>query len=148
MLHRRGLKPVADSQNRNIQIKDQLRRARRPFFGNGFRTARKDDATRAKLFDKLRVNIPGINFTVDARLSNTSCDELRILRTKVENKDAFLSHGVPLLRVMMVLKRDRRLGSVVRCFFGHRDVVNVAFAHSRCTDLLKLGRLLKRCKIR
>src|SRR6185312_2640479 len=86
-LHGHRLQAVADAQQRHAEIEDSLRDARRARRDRGFRTAGKDDPLRRKLRDLLRRVVPGPDLAIHADLAHPSRDQLRVLRTEVEDED-------------------------------------------------------------
>ncbi len=89
-LHRHGLHAVADAEHRYARIEDILWRAGAVEFGGAFRAAGKDDAVRVELADLLFGDIPCPEFAVHAQLAYAARDQLRVLRTKIENQNAML----------------------------------------------------------
>ncbi|BAK12216.1 hypothetical protein hypothetical protein [Pantoea ananatis AJ13355] len=89
-LHRHGLHAITNTQNRHASREHIVRRARTAMLGCAFRAARQNDAAWIELANLLFGDIPGPEFTVHAKLTYAARNQLRILRTKIENQNAVL----------------------------------------------------------
>jgi hypothetical protein len=93
------LHAVADAEQRQAAVPDFLRCAWRAGQRGRFRAAGEDDALRAELRDLRRVVVPRPDFAVHAEFADAARDELRVLRTEVEDEDLVamdvVGHGGP-----------------------------------------------------
>src|ERR1700683_1060555 len=81
------LHAIADAENRDAGIEDALVGLRRALRINARRSAGKNNARRAQAFQHAGRRIEADDLRVDVQLPHASRDDLRILRTKIENKD-------------------------------------------------------------
>src|SRR5207302_9838406 len=90
-LLRHGLHAVADAQNRNALLEHRLRRLAGLFLIGRQVAARKDDALGAEITDEGVADVVRVNLAVDLGFPDPPRDQLRVLRTEVEDQD-FLVH--------------------------------------------------------
>ena len=81
------LHAVADAKDWHAEVEGFLRRLGRVVNGGRLRPAGKDDALGRIGRDLRRIMIPGPDLAVDADLSDTSGNQLRVLRAEVEDQD-------------------------------------------------------------
>src|SRR5687768_14303823 len=86
------LNTVADPQHRNAEFKDRGIGMRRLARVHALRTAGEDDAGDIVCAQLLRRRRVVIDFGVDLTLANPACDDLRELRSEVDDGDG-LWHG-------------------------------------------------------
>src|SRR4029077_14453351 len=87
-LLRHGLHAVADAEYRDPELEHRRRRAWRFLVGHRFRPAGEDHATRAEGPYLGIAHVPGTDLAVDAELAHAPRDQLRVLRSEVEDQDA------------------------------------------------------------
>ena len=87
-LRRHGLHAIADAEHRHTEREYIRRCVGRARVGHGLGAARQDDAARAECSDRRLARIPGHDLAIDAELAHTARDQLRVLRTKIEDQDA------------------------------------------------------------
>ena len=83
-----GLHAIADTKHRNTRVKHALWRLRRGFPGDRFRPARQYDAARLLCLQGLLAIVVGPDLAIHAGLAHTSRDQLRVLRTEIDDQDA------------------------------------------------------------
>ena len=81
------LHAVADAEDRDAQVEDLRIDTRRAFFEHAVRSAREDDALWHVLTELRRGRVEADDLRKDLLLTNATRDELRVLRTVVENDD-------------------------------------------------------------
>ncbi|MNE28168.1 hypothetical protein D3C80_1216000 [compost metagenome] len=87
-LHRHRLHAVAYAKHRNAGFKDVLRRARAVVFSGAFRATRQNNAAWIKFTDLCFRDIPCPQFTINAKFTNATSNELRVLGAEVQDKNA------------------------------------------------------------
>src|SRR5690348_56166 len=80
-----GLHPVADPEHGYTDLEHRTRCMRRAAFVGGRVTARENHAARSKAADEFITDVPWMDLAVDMRFANSTRDELRVLRSKVED---------------------------------------------------------------
>ena len=98
-LRRHRLHSVADAQHRDAKREDDLRRARGIVLNHRCMAAGENDAFRIKGADIRVRHIKGVQFAVHAGFAHATCDELRNLRTEVEDEN-FVGQGFHIFRSM------------------------------------------------
>src|SRR5205085_8555994 len=86
----RELHAVADSENGHTEIEDLARTDRRRLSVNGLWSAGKNDRARRDLANLVDRKIKRVNHRVDTVLANASRDQLRVLRSKIENENGLV----------------------------------------------------------
>jgi hypothetical protein len=81
------LQAVADAQHRDAQIEDGAVHERRARLLHAERASRQDDPARREGADLLHRHRAGVDLAIDVQLANAARDQLRVLRTEVENED-------------------------------------------------------------
>ena len=113
---RHQLHSVANSQNRNPQGKNLRIRMRRALVVNAGRSARENNAFRAERGGFLRRNVKLDDLRINLALANPARDDLRVLRTEIEDQDlrmrgrGALGHGCVSL---IVRSSERSIGPKV-----------------------------------
>ena len=87
-LHGQGLHPIADAEQRYVQVKHDLRYTGTVGDRGGFRAAGQDDSVWMKRADCRRFSVVGIDFAIDPDLAHPAGDQLGVLGTEVENENA------------------------------------------------------------
>ena len=87
-----GLLAIADAEDRQVQLEDLLRGARRLGAGHRGRAAGEDDGAGAEVADALGRRVEGQDLAVDAALAHPPGDELGYLRAEVEDENP-IRHG-------------------------------------------------------
>ena len=82
-----GVQAVTDAQDRHVQFEYDLGGRGPVDGGGGFRPAREHDAPRGEAADVVLVCVPGQDFTVHPDLADPAGNQLRVLRTEIENQD-------------------------------------------------------------
>ena len=82
-----GLHAVADAEDRQSGIENFLRRLRRTMQRGRLRPPGQHDALRTISRDLGRIMIPGPDLAIDTDLANAPRDQLRVLRTEIEDQD-------------------------------------------------------------
>ena len=82
------LHAVANAKHRHAELEHGSRCSGRTSHRHRLGATREDDAFRAELADRRITRIPRMNFTVDAELAHTTRNQLRVLRTEIENEDS------------------------------------------------------------
>ncbi len=95
---RRQLHAVADAEDRDAQLVDLGRDARRVRVVAGRRPAREDDPARRELADARHRQVERVDLGVDVLLAHPARDELRVLRAEVEDEDRGRAAVPPSLR--------------------------------------------------
>ncbi len=90
-LLRHGLHAVADAQNRHALLEHRLGRLAGRFLVGRQVAAREDDAPGAEITDEGVAYVVRVNLAVDLGFPDPPGDQLRVLRTEVEDQD-FLVH--------------------------------------------------------
>ena len=83
------LQAVADAEDGDFQVEDLGVDERRAGLLDAERTAGEDDPFRAEGADLLERHRAGVNFAVDVQLADAPRDQLRVLRSEVEDEDLF-----------------------------------------------------------
>src|SRR5690606_16175594 len=83
-----GLHAITDAEHGQAHFEYALRRARRTGFGNRLWPAGEDDAKRVECADIGFAHVERINFAVHADFAHTACNQLRVLRSEIEDQDA------------------------------------------------------------
>src|SRR5690606_22672790 len=96
------VEPVADAEDRDAELEVLRIRPRRAVFVDRGRTAREDHAHGRGLANALKRRVAGQDLRVDAELSHATGDELRDLRSEVDD-DEGLVHGGCLLHALTPL---------------------------------------------
>src|SRR6266513_5684059 len=78
---------VTDSENRDSQSKNLWINLRRSVFVNAGRAARQNDAVWLFARNGVGRSIEADNLRIDLQLTNTSADDLGVLRTEIENEN-------------------------------------------------------------
>src|SRR5262245_12235468 len=86
------LHAVTDAENGNAEIEDLARTGRRRLGVYRLRAAGKDDCLRREIADLVHGEIARMDDRVDFLVANPPRDELRVLRSEVENDDGFGLH--------------------------------------------------------
>src|SRR5688572_10522627 len=90
-IDRNELHPVADTEHRRVNTRIEiLGQSRCAFVGNTRRPAREDHALRLFGDDIVDRDIERMDLAINALLTDTPRDQLRILRTEIENEDKFV----------------------------------------------------------
>ena len=87
-LRRHGVHAVANAEHRHAQLIDGARRGGRPLHGHGLRSPGKDHAARAKGAHGRIAHVPGMDLAVHAQFAHAPRDQLRVLRTEVDDQHA------------------------------------------------------------
>jgi hypothetical protein len=92
-LRRHGLHAVADAEHRHAQLEHDV--GRLPFLGfiDRVGASGKDDALRLEFADELLADIEGMQFAIHLLLAHAAGNELRDLRTEIEDENLLVSHG-------------------------------------------------------
>ena len=134
-LFHHNLLAVADTKDRQAHVKEFLRRAGRAIARHAVRTTREDHGLRSKLTNGFSGDrLIGVDFAVNLQLTQAARDQLRHLRTEVDDKEALmLGHACgigprPLNRKRIVDREMSLLPPIGRkirtsCVFG--AVLNV-----------------------
>src|SRR6185312_9219273 len=85
-LRGQGLHAVANAEDRHARIEHLLRRLGRARERGRFRPAGQDDALGAERGDLARIVVPGPDLAIHAQLAHAPGDQLRVLRTEVEDE--------------------------------------------------------------
>src|ERR1700712_3104187 len=83
-----GLHAVADTEDRNTQVKYGLRAARAVGFVHGLGATGEDDAFRGKFANRFVVHVERVQLAVHTDLTHAAGDQLGVLGTEVEDQDA------------------------------------------------------------
>ena len=83
-----GLHAVADAQHRHAQLEHRTGRGRRTGLRHRLRAARQDDALGREGANVIAARIPGVDLAVDTQFAHAARDELRVLRTEIQDQDA------------------------------------------------------------
>lgn len=75
-LHAHRLLAVADAEDRQAAVEDDLGRSRRPLVHRGSRAAGQDHGLRLQAFESLFGRLEGNDLAIDAGLAHAPCDEL------------------------------------------------------------------------
>ena len=86
-LHRHREHPVADAQHRHAGLPDRLGRAQVAVLVGAGVAAGEDDAPGLEVPDELVADVVGMDLAVDVRLAHAPGDQLRDLRTEIEDQD-------------------------------------------------------------
>ena len=95
-LRRHGLHAVTDPQHRHAEIEYGIGHPRRLVPDHGRGPAREDHAARIEFAQLRVVPVPGMDLGIHAELPDPPRDQLRVLRTEIENQDALvvdIGHG-------------------------------------------------------
>ena len=87
-LLRHRLHAIADAEDGHAQRVHDRRRLGRLLIGDGLRTARENDAPSAERAHFGIADVPGMDLAIHAVLADAPRDQLRVLRTEVEDEDA------------------------------------------------------------
>ena len=87
-LLRHGLHAVADPEHRHAKLEHCGGRPRRIGGGDRLGAAGENHSARGESAYLHVTHVPGVNLAVDPELAHASGDELRVLRTKIEDQDA------------------------------------------------------------
>ncbi len=87
-LRSHGLHAVANTEHRYAKLKYRRRRCGRTGNGHRLGTAREDDAFRAEFANSVVTGIPRMDLAIHTELAYAPRDELRVLRTEIENEDS------------------------------------------------------------
>src|SRR6266487_4377147 len=82
---REGLHAITNPKNRKSRFEDEILHVRRVLLIYRFGSAGEDESLRRDGEDLFHRGIPGEQFAIDLRFTHTSCNDLRILRTEIEN---------------------------------------------------------------
>ncbi len=93
-LLRHGLHAVADAEHRHAELEHGRRRLVGRLLVGRHVAAREDHADGLEGAHELVANVGGMHFAVNAGLAHTPRDQLRHLRTEIENQDGLVSHVV------------------------------------------------------
>src|SRR5512143_3804291 len=88
---RERLHAIANAEDRQPRVKDVLLDIGSVRLIDGARPAGQDEALRMKGHDRVSRRIPRVQLAIDMRLAYSSCDQLGILRAKIEDSDR-ISH--------------------------------------------------------
>ena len=96
------LKPVADAEDGNAQFEDSGVDIRGTLLEYARGPAGEHDPSRIKILQRIQGHIAGVNLAIDMEFTNPPRNQLRILRTEVQNQDTALigirrCHGGPAL---------------------------------------------------
>src|SRR5258705_9743398 len=86
-LSRHRLHAIADAEHRRAQRPGGLRCSGSVAFRNAARSAGKDDAARRECADEIVADVVRVDLAVDVQLSKPAGDQLRVLRTEVEDQN-------------------------------------------------------------
>ena len=86
-LHRERLHPIADAEHRFLGGEQRVADLRRAGFNGRLGPARENDPGRSERRDLLGSRVERKYFAVDADLADAPRDQLRVLRTVIENED-------------------------------------------------------------
>ena len=81
------LRAVADAQQRQFALDGRKVGSRGLCVPHGEGTARKNHAPHRRVYR--RNFVEGVDFAIDVQFADTACDQLRVLRSEVENQDFF-----------------------------------------------------------
>ena len=81
------LQPVADAQHRHTQLEHGAVDERRAGLLDAERAPGEDDPARSKGADLLHRHRARVDFAVHVQLANAARDQLRVLRTEIEDED-------------------------------------------------------------
>ena len=81
------LRAVADAQQRQFALDGRKVGSRGLCVPHGEGTARKNHAPHRRVYR--RNFVEGVDFAIDVQFADTACDQLRVLRSEVENEDFF-----------------------------------------------------------
>jgi hypothetical protein len=87
------LHPVADAQNRDAESKKTVRKIGAAGPADGIGASGEYHTSRVQRLDPLHRGGKGNYLAVDRKFAHAACDELGILRTKVEDQDGFAMNG-------------------------------------------------------
>src|SRR6185503_1459871 len=87
---RHKLHPVANAKHRNALVEEFLGNTRRLLLIDAGGAARQYDALRAIGENSRQRNRAGQNLRVDLRFANAACDQLGVLRAKVEDQNSIV----------------------------------------------------------
>ncbi|MNB97989.1 hypothetical protein D3C75_452300 [compost metagenome] len=87
-LHRHGLHAVANAEYRNTGFEHILRRARAVVLGGAFRATGKNNAAWVEFANLCFRDIPRPQLAVNTKFTHATCNQLSVLRTKIEDKNA------------------------------------------------------------
>ena len=82
------LHAVTNAEHWYTKLKDGRRCGRCIGCGHRFGSARENDAFRSELADRRVTCIPRMDLAVDAELAHTTRNQLRVLRTEIEDEDS------------------------------------------------------------
>ena len=99
-LHCHGLHAVAHAEDRYTGFEDVFWRARAIVFGRTFRATGENDTARIELTDLCFSNIPCPQFTVDAQFTYATCNQLRVLRSEIKDKNAMFMNIISHLTLI------------------------------------------------
>src|SRR5690606_36917527 len=85
-LQRQRLLAVADGEDRHVGVQHRLRCTGTPLLGHGRRAARKDDPFWTQGTEGLVGLVERVDFTIDARLAQAAGDQLRYLRSEIDDE--------------------------------------------------------------
>ena len=88
---RHQLHPVTNSKDRNPEKKNRRIELRRALVVNAGWSAREHDAFRFQLRDLIRRDIEANDLGINLALADAARDDLRVLRTEIENKNLGMS---------------------------------------------------------
>ncbi len=92
---RHQLHAVANAKHRHAEVEHCRIAYRGAGIGHALRTARQDDAGRLPVANRLDRRGRRPDFRIDRQLAQATCDELRVLRSEVENDDGLMAHEGP-----------------------------------------------------
>jgi hypothetical protein len=92
-LRGKRLHPVANPEHGHLRLEHGIRHLRRGVAGNGFGSARQNDAGRAEATDECLIDIEGVDLAIDTHLADTARDKLRVLRAEIENENTRAVRG-------------------------------------------------------
>ena len=93
-LHCHGLHAVAHAEHRHARIENVFRRTRAVFFSGTFRATGKNNTAWVEFANLCFRNIPCPQFTVDAQFTYATCNQLSVLRAKIEDENAMFMNIV------------------------------------------------------
>jgi len=107
---------IADAEDRQAAVEDDLRRARASLVQRRGRAARQDDRLRLQPVETFFGGLEGDDLAIDAGFAHAACDQLRYLAAEIDDEDAVgmccLGHGEPLMK--SVASFNRRIVPIVR----------------------------------
>ena len=87
------LHAVADPEHRTADVVDAGIALRRAELGHALGPARQDDADRLARANRFERRVRRPHFRVHRQLAQSPRDQLRVLRTEIQNDDGLMGHG-------------------------------------------------------